>query len=444
MYKLFYKLNNRPFPPKTDLNHFYTTRTHKRAIMHLRAGFEQADGILVLSGENGLGKTTLVKNMLEEIDKDKNLIAFIGNPPQADQDFLPTILSAFQLPVTDTQPKALFNALHSFILEKVRLHKKVLLLIDNAETLSNYCLEVIRLLSSLHWNERGLLQIVLVGSSKLEDTIASQEHQALEQQITMVYSMQPMQLSETKEYIEHHLKLAGWNGDPVIDDDAFDAIYELSKGVPSEVNRYCDRLLMLGMLQKTHHISAKDVASLTVETMEKLESFEALQMEQDKLNKCAESGIDHSLPFQSVPGSENQAQQSIEELNMDNYALNTQTKSNNRFFNKQTAFTIMAAYLVSTLSIFAYNKFSVNSPLTANAGHSEVTKSHSVAEASSTSSVKTFDTAKYVLAELPAETSGGAHFGNDSSEKQLLNIQQLLEKSQRSNSVVANANRADF
>lgn len=451
MYDLFYELNDRPFDVKPDLKYFHPTHSHRRAIEHMRASLEQPDGVIVLTGEKGTGKTSLIMHMLEQLDKDDNNIAFFPRPPQKTSDFLPAILTALQIPVTGHQPRELFNALHKFMLEQLNQNRKVQLVVDDAESLSKNNLEFIRLLSTLRVNERGLMQIILVGTNDLNTIIAASEDQTLNQQISIAYCLQALQASEIREYIEHRLKVAGWKQDPVIDEDAFDAIHQLSEGVPYAINQYCDRLLMLGMLRETHHINSKSVANLTADT---LEQAEVEQFGQKKHTKSATAAFDDL--FSSHQESEKVAppKPAMKGFDVENIHFDTPTK-----FNKKPVIAIAAAGLLVLVSVFLFDKMSKDTHSnsasvthtapkdhsTKASNHSTKTNDHSTTvNTSTTQSENSLKTVKYVLQTIPA----------DSDVDSKLDIQQLLKKSSKSdfetisdrsdknlvNEVVSNAN----
>ena len=494
MYNLFYNFNDSPFGLEPDLKYFFNTSSHKRAIEHMHIGFEKPDGVLVLTGKKGMGKTTLITHMLEQLDKDDNIVAFLEEAPQKEHDFLPAILTALQIPITDNQPKVLFSALHNFLREQASLNKKVMLVVDGAETFSHNFLEFIRLLSTLRLNERGLLQTVLVGTNKLEETLLVDDNQAFRQQVTMSCSIQSLEVSDTREYIEHRLKVAGWSNAPIIDEDAFGAIHQLAEGIPYAINRCCDRLLVQGMLCKTHHITSKDVFNLTSETMEKLEKFEAVQQELEKRMDSAEKIIEQPLPsftepqkqkaepVQQVDHVQQTASQTFQQTanqtrgnDVEETMFSAPAKESKPFFNKQVIITIAAAYLISSISIIAYDRMTGNNSPATNVSHSAApdhsgsnnhsaapshsgsnnhsasNNSHSGGHESAASGQSSSETAKYVLMEMPAAAVAEARLGNAESEAQLLNIQSLLKNLQESGSdanlateVVSDASVASF
>lgn len=446
MYKSFYNLNARPFGLKPDLRYFYATRPHQRAIVHMHAGLEQPDGVLVLTGAKGSGKTTLITHMLAQLDRSNSDIAFIPKPPEKDHDFLPGILTGLGIPVSGNDQKALFNTLHKFLLEQAKQNKKVLLVVDDVEILSPNCFAIIRLLSTLTLNNRGLLQIVLIGGNELEVILSANNNQAFRQQISMYYCMRPLQAQDTREYIEHRLKIAGWNGSPIFDEDSYPAIHQSTGGLPYAINRYCDGLLMLGMLRKNPQISVKDVSNLTDETLEKLKKFEKERMEQDKHKKTSNGVVNQSLPSNPVTEKTAESENIMKGLQAETNIFMTPPSQNGSFFTKQKITIAVAACIVASAAVVFFDFMPKNAPgsghKTASDSHTAVT-AHSTADSHSSShNSHSFASdplssahesgsgpGKYILSELPhlAHSSGTGENGD--SKIQLLDIQQLLNKS---------------
>ena len=456
MYKLFYNLNDRPFNLKPDLKYFYNASTYQQTIMHMHVGFEQPDGVLVLTGEKGIGKTSLITHVLDQLDKNSNIVAVIQQPPQKNHDFLPMILAALKIPTTEQNSKVLLQTLNTFLLEQAKLNKKVRLVIDNAERLSQSFLEFIRLLSTLQLNEHGLFQIILVGTNKLEEILSANENQAFRQQVLMSFSLDPLGITDTREYIKHRLKVAGWNGAPIIEEDAFETIHQLTGGIPSAINRYCDQLLKLGMLRKSQQINKNDAANMTLATIEKLEQFEAEQLEQTKREESPveliNQHLSHAEPEKVIPVQQaaqvqpsEQVHQTVKDIDMENIVFDTPVKKPQSFLNKQTIMTIAGAFLVSALSIFVFDKMSGNnSPSThlaqsqaqdhsnthASTNTHENTNSHASANTHENSNTHSSSSEPvYLLNEIPAHSLADVRSGNSTSEVQLLDIQLLLKKS---------------
>lgn len=265
MYELFYGLNCRPFRISPDIDCFYLSHTHKRALAHLRYGLQQAEGFVVLTGLPGTGKTLLLTLLTSELKKQNVQIARIDNALMEDADLLPAILSSFNLPIFEFQQRALVSQLEAFLLSKAALGQRSIIVIDDAQNLSPRSLEALRLLSNLQYKSHSVLQILLVGDTALEEAICGSGNHLLRQRVTLTYQINPIHLQETKNYINHRLVHAGWSADPEVKEDVYTVIHKLSGGIPGKINRLFDRLLMQGMLQKKHTLSGKDVNNLLAE-----------------------------------------------------------------------------------------------------------------------------------------------------------------------------------
>lgn len=262
MYELFYGLTSRPFRISPDLDCFCLSQSHKRALVHLRYGLQQAEGFVVLTGPSGMGKSLLVGLIRSELDRQNVNVANVTNSLIDDTDFLPAILSAFQKPIFEYQTRALISQLESFLLSKAKSGQRSVIIVDEAQNLSQRSLEILRLLSNLQYQSQAVLQIILAGDSALDEKISATENHQLRQRISLSYQMNPMLLEDTKKYILHRLTIAGWNNDPVIEDGVFNIIHSLSCGLPGKINRACDQLLMQAMLEKKHNISSEDASHL--------------------------------------------------------------------------------------------------------------------------------------------------------------------------------------
>ena len=360
MYTSFYNLSDRPFRLTPDLHYFYSSSSHKRAIAHLRFGLEQSNGVMVLTGDKGSGKTTLVQYMLSEMDDNSTIVAYIQKPALKDTDFLPAILASLQIPITDYNPKNLFESLHRFLSDKISSNNKVLLIIDEGQHLTNNTIEFLRLLSMLKIDDQGLLQILISGTNELDELIAEKQNQSFRKQIVMSYNMHPMQISDTRAYIKYRLQQSGWQGDPQIEDETYLSIHQLSGGLPYEINHYFDRLLVLGMLQESHKLSNADVARLTTSTMEKIDEYELKHASKTPDLLVSPSQIEEAEePKVFVEEDNPQSSFHVPDLNETTANKNgdSNKKESSAFFDKGTIATIVICYVLSFISVIAINQY---------------------------------------------------------------------------------------
>jgi putative secretion ATPase (PEP-CTERM system associated) len=261
MYRSYYGFNAKPFQLKPDPNFFFGSTGHKRAMAYLEYGLSQGEGFIVITGEVGAGKTTLMRNLFRKLESEKIVAAQIVNTNLDSDDTLKMVAAAFGLPVPhgNAGKASLLIGLEQFFRQCDQQGKRALLVVDEAQNLSSRTIEELRMLSNFQTDDKPLLQTFLLGQPEFRKTMLSSEMQQLRQRVTATYHLGPMDLSETRAYIEHRLKTAGWNGNPSFDDDAFTEIHGYTNGIPRQINALCDRLLLMGYLEQLHNFGSSEV-----------------------------------------------------------------------------------------------------------------------------------------------------------------------------------------
>jgi len=259
MYVSFYGFRVKPFQLKPDPNFFYGSKGHKRAMAYLEYGLSQGEGFIVITGEVGAGKTTLVRNLFRKLESGKILAAQIVNTHLDSDDTLRMVAAAFGLPQENSNKASLLIRLEQFFRQCDQQGKRALLVVDEAQNLSPRTVEELRMLSNFQTDDKPLLQTFLLGQPEFRKTLLSGDMQQLRQRVTATYHLGPMDLSETRSYIEHRLNTAGWRGDPSFDENAFASIYEYTDGIPRKINALCDRLLLMGCLEQLHGFGSSEV-----------------------------------------------------------------------------------------------------------------------------------------------------------------------------------------
>ena len=259
MYESFYGFNAKPFQLKPDPSFFFGSKGHKRAMAYLEYGLSQGEGFIVLTGEVGAGKTTLMRNLFRKLQSSTIVAAQIVNTHLDSNDILRLVAAAFGLPHDVTTKAALLLELEQFLRQCDQQGKRALLVVDEAQNLSAHTLEELRMLSNFQTEDKPLLQTFLLGQPEFRRTLLSNNMQQLRQRVIATYHLGPLDLPETREYIEHRLKTVGWNNDPAIDEEAFSLIYNYTNGIPRKINLFCDRLLMMGCLEELHYFGRKEV-----------------------------------------------------------------------------------------------------------------------------------------------------------------------------------------
>jgi putative secretion ATPase (PEP-CTERM system associated) len=265
MYTEFYRLRGLPFQLTPDPRFFFNSAGHTRAMAHLTYGLHQAEGFIVITGEVGTGKTTLVDLLLSQLDPSAFSTAKIVTSQLGGDDVLRMVSAAFGFYTPGMEKAAMLRRIEEFVVANMRARKRSLLIIDEAQNLSVAALEELRMLSNFGAGPSTALQSFLVGQPQFRSIMASPELEQLRQRVIASYHLGPLSPEETKAYILHRLKFVGWQDDPVLSDDAFAAIHQQSDGVPRRINTLCSRILLWGYLEEQHAIEADAVAQVADE-----------------------------------------------------------------------------------------------------------------------------------------------------------------------------------
>ncbi|MCC6145058.1 MAG: AAA family ATPase [Candidatus Hydrogenedentes bacterium] len=254
MYEAFYGLRERPFNLTPDPRFLYLSEKHKEAFAHLLYGIKNRSGFVMVTGEIGTGKTTICRNLLNQLDENTE-VAFIFNPSLNVVELLERIHSEFGIESNAQNALGLVDELNSYLLEKAAEGKNCVLVIDEAQNLSPQVLEQIRLLSNLETERDKLLQIILIGQPELGEMLQLHELRQLNQRITARYHLKPLSQRETLQYIAYRLHVAGAKRRVKFDKGAIRAIYWYSGGTPRVINALCDRALLIGYTRENYEIT---------------------------------------------------------------------------------------------------------------------------------------------------------------------------------------------
>lgn len=268
MYTEFYRLKALPFQLTPDPRFFFASTGHNRAMSHLTYGLHAAEGFIVITGEVGTGKTTLVDLLLSQLDSSAYAAAKIVTSQLGGEDTLRMVAAAFGVYTPGMEKAAILRRLEDFVLHNMRSRRRSLIIIDEAQNLSIAALEELRMLSNFGIGASAPLQSFLIGQPQFRAIMASSELDQLRQRVIASYHLGPMSEAETKDYVLHRLKTVGWENDPTIDDAAFAAIFRYTDGVPRRINNLCSRLLLWGYLEERHVIAGAD----TVQVAEELQA----------------------------------------------------------------------------------------------------------------------------------------------------------------------------
>jgi general secretion pathway protein A len=253
MYLSYYNLAEKPFQISTDPKFLWLGEKHKEALATLKYGVLDKKGFLLLTGDVGTGKTTLINALIKSLGED-TIVAAVTDPKLELLDFLNYIATSFDIK-EEISNKADFLIYFSHFLHKAYVDKKtVILIVDEAHKMSKELLEQTRLLSNLELPSSKLLNIFLIGQNELNDILLSHDYRALRQRVTITYQINPLSKSETEEYIKHRLRIAGTDKE-VFNKKAIHEIYRFSRGYPRLINIFCDHALLTGYVKELKKIT---------------------------------------------------------------------------------------------------------------------------------------------------------------------------------------------
>jgi general secretion pathway protein A len=254
MYESHFGLTTPPFQLSADPAFYFDSRGHHTALAYMRYGLHGGEGFIVITGEVGAGKTTLVRALLAEIDPSRIVAAHVVSTQLAADDLLPTILMSFGVRRTGTTKAQMLGTLEAFLLQVAAQGRRALLIVDEAQNLSAQALEELRMLSNFQLETQSLLQSFLIGQPELQRTVRSAPLEQLRQRITASCHLGPLDMAETRPYVEHRLRTAGWKQRPEFEPAVFERLHELTHGIPRAVNRLCHRLLLAAYLGNKERI----------------------------------------------------------------------------------------------------------------------------------------------------------------------------------------------
>ena len=272
MYESFYGLTCKPFQLNPDPSFYFASKQHRRAMAYLEYGLNQNEGFIVVTGEVGAGKTTIVRGLLNDLDSEKVVAAQLVSTQLDAEDTLRMIAGAFGVGTRNVGKSEMLLALEAFLVDVTRQGKRCLLIVDEAQNLTPRAVEELRMLSNFQFGTQALLQSFLIGQPEFRKIMQSPQMQQLRQRVIAACHIGPMDQDETEAYIEHRLKCAGSKGSPRFDAGAFEALFEASGGVPRRINAHCDRLLLSGFLSGKSEFTRADVEDVARELREETQS----------------------------------------------------------------------------------------------------------------------------------------------------------------------------
>lgn len=254
VYLEFYGLTQAPFDITPNPRFLFHSSKHREAFNHLLYGIRERKGFVQLTGEVGAGKTTLCRALLEQLDANFST-ALILNPVLSPDEMMKAIAMEFGLDVQGKDRLEAISAISGFLLNQIEAGRETVLIIDEAQNLTEELLEQVRLLSNIEMDDRKLLQIVLLGQPELRDRLNSPRLKQLRQRITVRFHLAPLTRVEVAQYIRHRLQVSGAQANPAFTLPALWRIYNYSGGIPRLVNAVCDKAMLASFVKRSKRIS---------------------------------------------------------------------------------------------------------------------------------------------------------------------------------------------
>jgi general secretion pathway protein A len=265
MFEPFFGFSAQPFQLSPDPAFFYGSRGHKRAFAYLQYGLYQGEGFITLTGEVGAGKTTLIRNLLQQLDSKKVVAAQLVSTQLDAESVLRAVATAFGVAVGQDDKAGVLAQLEAYFVSLVPQNQRALLIVDEAQNLPPQAVEELRMLSNFQLENKALLQSFLVGQPQLRQLMRSPGMQQLRQRVIASYHLGPLDQDETRAYIEHRLKQVGWKGDPEFHEGVFPVVHAYTGGIPRRINTLCTRALLGAFLAEKHVISVPDMEHVIAE-----------------------------------------------------------------------------------------------------------------------------------------------------------------------------------
>src|SRR3981081_160514 len=262
MYKEFFGLRANPFNVNPDPRYLFLTRHTEEALACLTYGIQSRKGFVLLTGEVGTGKTTLINKLLEWLRLQQVATAFVFKSRMNVPQFLDYMMADFGIPCDSKAKSQILLRLYNWLLDRYRAGETAVLIVDEAQNLSDEVLEEIRMLTNLETFTEKLLQIVLVGQPDLEQRLKQPQLRQLRQRLTLRAKTHPLTLEETKAYVQQRLGIAGYNGQEIFDPEALVTIHRYASGIPRVVNLLCEHSMVSAFVDQQKTVSAEVIDSV--------------------------------------------------------------------------------------------------------------------------------------------------------------------------------------
>jgi general secretion pathway protein A len=268
MFAEHYGFSGEPFQLTPDHRFFFGSACHVKTLSFLQYGLDQGEGFIVITGEVGAGKTTVIGHLLSGLEAQRYVSARISTTQLGPEDFLRSVLAAFGLSAERTRKASLLREFEAFLRRADADGRRALLVVDEAQNLPRRSLEELRMLSNLQTEHRALLQSFLVGQPQFRAVLADPRLEQLRQRVIATHHLGPMDAGETRAYVEHRLEMVGWRRNPDLADDAFELLHARSGGIPRKINMLANRILLYGALERLVRIDGNSVRTVIADLEE--------------------------------------------------------------------------------------------------------------------------------------------------------------------------------
>ncbi len=293
MYEQFYGFSERPFQLTPDPAFYFESVTHKKALSYLGYGLNQGEGFIVITGEVGAGKSTLVAHLRQKIDATRMSVGEVVTSALGGEEMIHVAARSFGLDVDGRDKAGALATIEAFLHDEARAGRRCLLIVDESQNLSIAALEELRMLSNFQLGSHPLLQTLLLGQPEFKHLLAhSAELEQLRQRVIAAHHLDAMQPGEVEPYVMHRLNHVGWRDNPEIDGAIFARLHQATGGIPRKVNQVMTRLLLLGAVEE--------------QSVLELDMLEAVleEMNGDNEPEAAEAALQRPRPDRSLPAAE--------------------------------------------------------------------------------------------------------------------------------------------
>ena len=266
MYEQFYGFRGRPFQLTPDPQFYFESASHRKAMSYLGYGLNQGEGFIVITGEVGAGKSTLVAHLMERVDPDQLTVAQIVTSALDGDELIQLVAQSFGLDVEGHDKATALSELELFLQEEAREGRRCLLVVDECQNLEFTALEELRMLSNFQLGSHPLLQSLLLGQPEFRRTVAHHpDLEQLRQRIIASHHLEALDANEVEDYIQHRLSHVGWDGRPQFGEGLLEGLVEHTGGIPRRVNQVMNRLLLLGAIEESETLSVEMLGAVIAE-----------------------------------------------------------------------------------------------------------------------------------------------------------------------------------